>query len=480
MAGIGFTLRKLTEDQSFSGHLRAYLHGAMASSGPWVISILSLSGITLMAHRLGAKGSLTEFRLLLIYNFSLTLVLSGPLFVVATRYLADRLYIKKFREIPSLFIYTLGILFIFSFPVLGGFYAFVPNLPTLTKLSAFLNAYVILAVWLSSLFVSLLEDYKIVTWSYSLGGTLAIILAWFFIKPLGTAGLLFGFTGGFCLVFVILVAQIFKEYPYGFEKPKNFFGAFKVFWMLALGSFFFNAGSWVDKWFMWFSSQAERGKSGLPFYDLYDTSLFLSQLTVIPGMALFLVRVETDFFQKCQKFYGDIMKKATYQRIVDNQNDLIHQLERSGRNIFIIQGGISAACILLGPEIFQVFHLNYLQMGIFRLGTLGAFFQSQTLFILILLTYFDARKEPLWISLFFLLSNGLLTFVIQRYGFRFYGYGYFFSTLLTFGVAFYFLSKTVKALPYHAFIRNNQSVYQMVSWGNRKEGAPHCAHPIQK
>ena len=42
MAGIGFELRKLIEEDTFSGDFKAYFFAGIVSSGPWIISILCL------------------------------------------------------------------------------------------------------------------------------------------------------------------------------------------------------------------------------------------------------------------------------------------------------------------------------------------------------------------------------------------------------------------------------------------------------
>ncbi|MGE0755313.1 MAG: exopolysaccharide Pel transporter PelG, partial [Alphaproteobacteria bacterium] len=98
------------------------------------------------------------------------------------------------------------------------------------------------------------------------------------------------------------------------------------------------------------------------------------------------------------------------------------------------------------------------QIGIFRLGTLGAMFHVLVLFEMIELSYFDCRRITMWIQLFLLLSNALLTYLTIGMGFTYYGYGYFLSSLLTFGLTTVVLYTHIQNLPYHAFITNNNSL----------------------
>ncbi|MBA7649856.1 hypothetical protein ES703_57655 [subsurface metagenome] len=43
MAGIGFQLHKLLEDESFLNKAKAYIFASIITSGPWIMSILSLT-----------------------------------------------------------------------------------------------------------------------------------------------------------------------------------------------------------------------------------------------------------------------------------------------------------------------------------------------------------------------------------------------------------------------------------------------------
>lgn len=462
MAGIGFVLRKLTRERSLSSTFRAYIHAALAAAGPWVITILTIAGITMLSYKLREKDELFEFRLLLIYNFSFSLVLASPVFVIATRYLADKLFLKKPKTAPGLIISVLALLYILLLPMVLGFYIFVADVNRAILIGVVGNVFSITALWLVSLFISIIEDFKTVTWGYFIGGAIAVVAAILLLKPYGTAGLLFGFNIGLCVTLGILISQILVEYNYEFVLPKHFFSYFRRYWQLALGALIYNIAAWSDKWIMWFSPYAEKGRNGLIFYDNYDSALFLSQLTIIPGMAMFLLSVETGFFEQCRKFYGDILGKVTYQQIERNHKDLISHLIDGARNIFILQGGISILVIFAAPSLFEFFNLNYLQMGIFRLGVLGALFNVMGLFIMVLLTYFDARKEPLIISAVFLVTNVTFTTFVMPFGLRFYGYGYFLSALVTFALAGIIFVRMVSNLPYLAFIKNNNSIREKV------------------
>ena len=90
MAGIGFELRKLERRDDLLGLVEGYVHSALASTGPWLFTILSLSGVVMFGSRFVSVDEMTHFRLIVIYNFAFSLVMSSPIAMVSVRALPDR------------------------------------------------------------------------------------------------------------------------------------------------------------------------------------------------------------------------------------------------------------------------------------------------------------------------------------------------------------------------------------------------------
>ncbi|MBF0172949.1 MAG: exopolysaccharide Pel transporter PelG, partial [Magnetococcales bacterium] len=237
-----------------------------------------------------------------------------------------------------------------------------------------------------------------------------------------------------------------------------FMGHFRRYWDLALVGLTFNLAAWVDKWIMWFAPERETVAGGFYSYSNYDSAMFLAYLSIVPSMASFVLSMETRFYEHYLKFYRDIQKHVSFQAIEANHRALVQAVHVSGRNFLILQGGVSLLAILLAPSIFQWFGINFKQMGMYRLGVLGAFYHVSILFLNILLSYFDCRRKALKVSLFFLGSNACLTVISMNQGFPYYGFGYFGACLLTFMVAVIITFRHILDLPYHTFITQNESV----------------------
>ena len=112
MAGIGFVLRKLTRRDDLLGIMQGYTHAAMASSGPWLFTVLSLGAISALTADLDRLYEVTTFRLVIIYNFAFSLVFTGPILLVVTRYLSDMIYRKDVSGAVGLLLGSLFLAFV--------------------------------------------------------------------------------------------------------------------------------------------------------------------------------------------------------------------------------------------------------------------------------------------------------------------------------------------------------------------------------
>lgn len=459
MAGIGFELRKLTRKDDLLGIFRAYTHATMASTGPWLFTVLAIGGITLAFSQYLAVNHLMNFRIVVIYNFGFSLVFAAPVFMVVTRYLADSIHKKNVTHTPTVLFMSLGLMNLLLLPLSLFYYVWYVDLSVGMTVNAIANLVLISSVWVLGVFMTALKDYRSVTNAFAIGMLLAFLIAHSLRDEYGDVGMLVGFNIGNAWIVFSLIAKVLAEYPYTLTRKTELKKYYRRYWELAVGGVFYNAAIWVDKWVMWiWAPQREMLPSKMVFYPDYDSGMFLAYLTIVPAMAIFLFSVETNFFDRYRRFYYDILEHKPLATIKSNYKAIIESIWLSTRNFAVVQGTVCLVAILLAAQLFELLNINYHQIGIFRLGTLGAMFHVLVLFEMIVLSYFDCRRITMWIQLFFLLSNALLTYLTIGMGFTYYGYGYFLSSLLTFGLTTVVLYTHIQNLPYHAFITNNNSL----------------------
>lgn len=456
MAGIGFELNKLAKRDDLIGIAGAYLHSAFAIAGPWLFTVI---GLALITYLYGGNNSeeLLNFRGVIVYNFSFSLVLSAPVYFIMTRYLADQIHVKNVTTIPTVMLESMIMVIGMNLLLAIFFYAIYFVMPIELRLAGFANMFLIAGVWLLSVYLTALKDFSAVTWTFFIGMAISILAADYF-SDYGAAGMVAGFNIGLAVIVFMLAGRIFAEYPYHLTTEFAIKPFWKKYWELAVGGLFYNGALWIDKWIMWYAPEAVELPSKLRFFPDYDSAMFLAAMSILPSLALFVFAIETNFFHHYRRFYGNILAHASMRRIKQFHQLIIDAIVEGGRSVMLLQGVVAFLLILLAPKIFEWLQVYYLQLSIFRLGVLGSFFQVLILFTTIILSYFDCRKANMWIFFFYFLSNTTLTLVFMEYGYSYYGYGFFLSSALSFFMAATILFAHVRKLPYHAFITNNNSV----------------------
>lgn len=458
MAGIGFALRKLARRDDLLGIVQGYAHSAFITSGPWMFTILALAGINVFGRDLVADAELTQFRVVVIYNFCFSVVLTGPLVLVATRFLADAIYAKRVEVAPGMLLACLGIANAISAVTAGPFYLLASGLPADMALAAVANFVVVAGIWVVSIFLSALKDYVTVTVAFATGMLAGFLGAVILGAWLGPVGMLWGFSAGLACIEFALIARVFAEYPYRVARLFDFLRYFRRYWDLALIGLVATLAVWVDKWIMWFAPEREVVTGAMVIYTPYDSAMFMAYLTIVPALTLFTVNIETRFFEHYQAFYRDIQRHATWGQIERNHRLIVTALMESSRNLVILQGAVCALAIFLAPTIAGALGLHYQQIGMFRFGALGALFQVLFLVCTVVLSYFDLRRRNLVAQTVYLVANGAFTLLFSEFGFAWYGYGYFLGSLVAFVAAYLMVADALRRLPYFAFVANNPSV----------------------
>ena len=459
MAGIGFVVRKLVKKDNLTGLFSGYLFSIIITAGPWLFTILALGSITLFGKNFSTLAEINDFRLCIIYNFSSSLVFSGPLTIIVTRFIADKIYGKDVHEVPGVLIGSLGLSYFLQLPLVVGFYFYYIDLPLEIKLAAFSNYFLISGIWMTTVFMTALKDYNSISMTFAVGMITGIVSAFLLGKAFSQTGLFWGFNIGLGAILFSLMARILAEYPYQSKGHFGFMGYFRKYWELALCGLFYNLAIWADKWIMWLSPYRQILANGFISYPNYDSAMFLAYLTIIPSMAIFFVNIETNFFEKYVHFYQEIKEHATYKQIRENQEGIIQNLFDSFKGLFLIQGGDLDGGHFSGAHFFYLVKNQFSHDGNLQdWESWERFFHTMSMFIFIVLYYFDFRKVAMWLNFLLLVTNVVFTWATLELGFPFYGYGYFLSSIVTFAVSYGVTYYYLKSLPFQTFIGNNSSV----------------------
>lgn len=472
MAGIGFELRRLSQEQSLSGLVGALGHAAVIAAGPWLFTIISLATITLFTEQVAGLATLATFRAVIIYAFAVSLVLTAPVTIVATRLVADALWLKKPERVrPLLYGAYVVAIAVVSAGVAGlAIYFRMPPTLGIALLAASLT---VALIWVALSFCGAVRDYRGVTIAFALGLFTSVVCAiGAAIAGLGAAWMVWGFLTGLGLTFLLLTLRVLDAFPGRLERPETGFdmivGGFRTYAHLALGALAATAAVWIDKWIFWFSPIGEMVSGGLVHAPLYDSAMFIASLVIIPALSVFVVQLETEFFERYQHYYSTIATHGTLRQIEDARARLARATLDQLVLVTVMQVGICAVLVLSAPLIVELLNLQFQQTSILRYGAIGAVFQFVFISSTSMLLFFDRRRLHLALQTMFLVLNGGLTLLTVHLGETYFGVGYFAACLIASMFAYLAADRTFERLNFLTFLGNNPSIHEATQTAVRR------------
>ncbi len=405
MAGIGFALRKIVRQDSLTSIAEALIFSSLIAAGPWIVSVIALSVVAFIVERQANADYLEDFRAVVTYNFQFCPILVSSLSIISTRYFADLLSRKETGQLSGLIAGGLICTVALTAPVSIAFYFYVVSVPQEMAFAAALNFVILGVVWYVSIFASAIRDYVFVCLAFIAGFSLATLLAICAAPLFGAMGMVIALSIGLLLVAALILGRLLSMFDATVEHPFAFLAGFNLYPELAFGSLLFSAGTWADKWVMWLAPEATQSPAGFLFFNSYETSMFLAGLTGIPVLGLFVLTIETGFFERCISYHSAIIGNCELDTIEPLRKNLVTHTLRSLRNYIVLQGFTVALLLFFTPRLFEMFGLKFYDLGMFRFALFGNFCFMLLMFITILLSYFDARRSVCIVQSLFLIIN---------------------------------------------------------------------------
>jgi uncharacterized membrane protein len=454
MAGIGFEIRKLLRKESYTGLLQAYAYAGIISSGPWVLSIIGILVIGLMSATVVVPNVLiTQFQVSVTYLMVTSLIFTGAAQLGFTRFIADRLFEKKddlvlpnFNGVLLAVMASGGVL-----ALLAVVYLF-PHQSDMYRVLMLAGFVILCGIWVATIFLSGMKMYKEIVQLFALGYAITVASA-YALRPLGMEGLLFGFVLGHFVLFTGMILMTLGEYPserfIGFEFARR--GA--MFPTLIATGLIYNLGIWADKLQFWFYPDTSQAVIGpLRASLIYDMPIFLGYLAIIPGMAVFLVRIETDFVEYYMKFFDAVREGGSLDYIEQLRDEMVFTIRQGIYEIIKIQSMAVLVVFVAGPTLLDFLGISRLYLSLLYVDVVAAGLQVVLLGLLNIFFYLDKRREVLLLSTLFLLLNVALTALTLRLGAPYYGYGFALALLATVLIGMLMLDEKLHRLEYETFM----------------------------
>lgn len=454
MAGIGFELRKILKRDSYLSLLQAYTYAGLISAGPWVLSILGvlLIGALSVGH-IASEVRVVQFQVSVTYLIASSLILTGLLQLGFTRYLADRMFEERDdRVFPNLS----GALFVTTTVsgVLAGLVlllAFRGEGVTYRVLMA--GSFVALCnIWILTIFLSSIKAYRAILVLFAIAYGITVGGA-MWGRDHGLEGLLAAFFVGHVVLLGGMLMLSMTSYPSDRYLEFDFLGPRRMYGSLLLIGFLFNLGIWTDKFLFWFHPDTSHHVIGpLRASVIYDLPIFLAYLSIIPGMAVFLVRLETDFVEYHEKFYEAVREGGTLQHIENMRNEMVFRARQGIQEIMKIQMIAVLAVFVAGPSLLGLLGVSDLYLPLLYVDVVAASLQVVLLGVLNVFFYLDQRRLLVLLVVIFFFGNLLFTSASIALGAPFYGYGFALSLLVAVIIGLVMLERKFDDLEYETFM----------------------------
>lgn len=456
MAGIGLLLEKLTRKDDMAGMFQGYPHGMFVTLGPWLLTAFWLGGTFILSSPYLEQEAVAGFRLVLLYNFTISLVLTGPLLLVINRYLGDLLLTRQIQKSSDMFMGAFGVMIITQLPLVGIFYGWVVGLPGMFRVAASINYFILATLWLLSVYQQATKTYRLAAWTLLIAIGLSLGMTLVFAESQNIAGMILGFSAGPLLIVFTQLAHALAEYRQSPAAPLAFLRYIRDYWELTLTGFFFFLSTCIDSWLYWFTTDATMLIQNMPSLPDYDTAKTLAWISIVPAMLVFLIHLETNFHDKYLRYYRTVRFHKKLADVEAKHHIIIRTIKRAARTIGILQGTISFVMILGAYQVLRLIQYPVEIALSFRLNLLASLGHICCAILLILLLLFDFRRQATYLSGLYVLLNAVATMVAIHYEAP-AGLGYLIaSVIMTLTITWKFRTY-IQKVPYHTFVVSNES-----------------------
>jgi uncharacterized membrane protein len=251
---------------------------------------------------------------------------------------------------------------------------------------------------------------------------------------------------GFFVIIFLFFRSIRRRFPKNNQRYFDFLTYLEKYPSLFLIGVFYTVGIYGHSFIIWGSNLRAVISETFVVAPIYDTPIFYSYLTILPAMVMFVVSVETSFYEQYKNFYTMVLGSSTFNEIKDAQEKMFKVLSREFSFIMEFQLFFTICAIALGTQLLP---LTNEQVDIFNIVTVGNYFFIMMFIIVQILLYFDDRKGALMVLAGYCVS--ILFFTIATTMLGSFGLSCFIAGFIGLGLSLLRISHYSKNFGYYTF-----------------------------
>lgn len=455
VAGIGFELKKLFKDKGLLSTIRAYLYSTFVTVGPIIISVLVITTLQFLLKYAGIKTNRRELlQVTIMYAFIFSVIISSGYCMMLSRYLSDRLYEEKEEDIlPALYGSLATIIVICG--IIGIIFYYRSPIDHVYNVFSYMLFVGLTVEMVLGVYVTAIKEFKKVAFGFLYGTILGLITGYTLAKYKGVDELLsvvIGFDLCILVVIIILANEIQKYFRGKSSLYFNFIKYFEKFHLIFFTNLFFTMGLYVHNFAFWMMPEINRIIEGTYVYaPLYDIPGAYAFLSCIPTMIMFVVKVETGFYEKYKNYFALINSGGAYEDIEVAKKQMIRAVYKEVLYIMKIQLIFSIGFLILGIRLLPLIGFTSNMINIYSLLVLGYYCVIIMFVIMTILLYYDHKKAACLVTLSFVITSFVFTLITAYIGTNSYGLGFFLSGMLSLIYGIRELEIYFNDIEYHVF-----------------------------
>lgn len=453
MAGIGFELKRIFRgNKGYFYGIKAYAYSSLVTVGPMLLCMLMM--VVMQQLMVIADETYLEKEIFLAtseYAFVFSLLITSGFTMLISRYIADRLYVKEYDDILPSF-YGVASLCLVLGGAAGAIFLCRSPLDAWYKLCAYLLLMELIILWLLAVYISALKDYMRIVRSFFIGAALSVAVACLFLFACAwtkATAVVLAMDCGFLVTLILLAVHLESRFKSGRKSYYAFLPYLLKYPSLFAIGLFSTLGIYVHNMMFWGSKLGITVAGTFVYAPAYDVPVFYAFLTTIPTMVIFVVSMETLFYDKYKLYFSTVLNSGTLQEIMRAKQDMLQVLFQELIFLLEIQLFFTVCSLAAGNKFLPKIGFSAEEADTFNILVLGDFLYIVMFVLVLILLYFDDRKGTLIITGSFLFCNVLLA-SLGAFGDS-CGFSFFLSALTALLVSLARLFHIVDNINYYTF-----------------------------
>ncbi len=450
MAGIGFELRKIFNKRTLASKVIGSIYATMSTIGPTIIFMLLLFVLTKIVN---AMNTIEMENLFFVasftYEFLIAILVASLFNTVISRYISDKIFMEKEDDICASLLGTMTVA-----SVISGIIYFIlcyliyknDKVSMFLLINYYLLGVLVTNVYVVMNYVSALKEYKEVTYSFIIGlipAAIVFLIVHFYFKVSLIASIYASLAFAFAFILLMLVFWCVKAFGAPSDKYFEFLGYFKKHFVLAISGVSYMLGLYFTNIIYWNFSDMKVKVSIFNIAPNYDLASFFAIVISLPAFVLFVVKVETVFYEKYVK-YISALNEGTYDFIEKNRVSMSNTVKLQLFYVYDMQLVISILLISISAIVFPLLSISNHVLSMFMILGMGMFCVTCMYLTVIFLYYFQDYKASAISTLVFLILEIISCLICLKLKDPYYPLPILISGIISWIVSFILLRRRLK------------------------------------